>query len=226
MATQNIINTSLSGQSGSGSFAGTVSPIFTTPTLGVASATSINKVALTAPATAATLTIANGKTLTMSNTVTFTGTDSSSIAFGAGGTLAYNSGYTSWTPVVTFTTPGDLSVSYGAQVGAYNKIGSMYTIVFTLIFTPTFTTASGNLTITGLPVASNATTGNIAVGSCYTSGMTWPTLYTSLALQITEGSQFIGLIASKTAATATNFAATNFTTGVAVTIIGSIVYLI
>mgnify|MGYP001569726176 CR=1 FL=1 len=51
--------------------------------------TGFNKVAITAPATSATLTIAEGKTLTSSNTLTFTGTDSSSIDFGAGGTAAF-----------------------------------------------------------------------------------------------------------------------------------------
>lgn len=64
-----------------------ISPSFTTPTLGVASATSINKVALTAPATSATLTIADGKTLTASNTLTLTATDGSTLAIGTGGTL-------------------------------------------------------------------------------------------------------------------------------------------
>jgi len=59
----------------------------TTPVLGVATATSINKVALTAPATSATLTIADGKTLTSSNTVTLTATDGSTLAIGTGGTL-------------------------------------------------------------------------------------------------------------------------------------------
>lgn len=66
-----------------------VSPSFTTPSLGVATATSINKMAITAPATSSTLAVADGKTLTASNTLTFTGTDSSSVAFGAGGTVAY-----------------------------------------------------------------------------------------------------------------------------------------
>lgn len=37
-----------------------------------------------------TVTIADGKTVTISNTLTMAGTDSSSIAFGAGGTVAYN----------------------------------------------------------------------------------------------------------------------------------------
>lgn len=74
---------------GSGAISLTTSPTFVTPALGAASATSVNKVAITAPASAATLTIADGKTLTASNTLTLTGTDSSSVAFGAGGTVAY-----------------------------------------------------------------------------------------------------------------------------------------
>lgn len=45
------------------------SPVLVTPTLGIASATSINKVALTAPATGSTLTIADGKTLTDTSAV-------------------------------------------------------------------------------------------------------------------------------------------------------------
>jgi hypothetical protein len=47
----------------------------TTPVLGVASATSINKVAITAPATSATLTIADGATLTASANATVSGTN-------------------------------------------------------------------------------------------------------------------------------------------------------
>lgn len=60
------------------------SPTLVTPTLGVASATSINKVTITAPASSATLTIADGKTFTVSNTLTFTGTDTNSFAFPSG----------------------------------------------------------------------------------------------------------------------------------------------
>lgn len=76
---------------GSGSVVLSNSPSLVTPTLGVATATSINKVTITAPATGSTLTIADGKTLTASNTLTLTGTDGSSIAFGNGGTVAYAS---------------------------------------------------------------------------------------------------------------------------------------
>ena len=52
-----------------------ISPSFTTPTLGVATATSINKVAITAPATASTLTIVDGATLTASATASVEGTN-------------------------------------------------------------------------------------------------------------------------------------------------------
>ena len=44
-------------------------------------ASSINKVAITAPATASTLTIADGKTLTASNTLTLAGTDATTQTF-------------------------------------------------------------------------------------------------------------------------------------------------
>lgn len=57
------------------------SPSLTTPTLGVATATSINKMAITAPATGSTLAVADGKTLTASNTLTLAGTDSTTMTF-------------------------------------------------------------------------------------------------------------------------------------------------
>lgn len=87
------------------------SPTMTTPTLGVASATSVNKVAITAPATSATLTIADGKTLTASNTLTFTGTDASSVAFGAGGTVLYSGGALGTPSSGTLTNATGLPVS-------------------------------------------------------------------------------------------------------------------
>ena len=59
------------------------SPTLVTPTLGVATATSVNKVVITAPATSATLTLANGKTLTVNNTITFSGTDATTMTFPA-----------------------------------------------------------------------------------------------------------------------------------------------
>ena len=59
------------------------SPTLVTPALGVATATSINKVAITAPATSSTITVADGKTLTSSNTLTLAGTDGTTLTFQA-----------------------------------------------------------------------------------------------------------------------------------------------
>lgn len=63
--------TSIAAQTGTGSvFVVQNTPTLTTPVLGVATATSINKVAITAPATSATLTIADGKTLAINDNIT------------------------------------------------------------------------------------------------------------------------------------------------------------
>lgn len=71
-----------------------VSPSLTTPTLGVASATSINKVAITAPATSATLTLADGSTLATSGafSTTFTATGATSLTLPTSGNLMSSSG--------------------------------------------------------------------------------------------------------------------------------------
>lgn len=74
---------------GSGSIVLATSPTLITPTLGVATATSINKVSITAPATSSTLAIADGKTLTVSNSLTIAGTDSTVMTFpSTSGTVA------------------------------------------------------------------------------------------------------------------------------------------
>jgi hypothetical protein len=57
-----------------------------------------------------------------------------------------------WTPVLTFDTPGNLSVTYSAQNGAYTKIGQLvcYAVdITTSAFT--HTTAAGGMRITGIP---------------------------------------------------------------------------
>lgn len=95
------------GVNGTGQISATTGVAFVTPTLGVASATSINKVTITAPATGSTITIADGKTLTANNSITIagvdaktltvnnnltlSGTDGSTLAVGPGGTLTGSS---------------------------------------------------------------------------------------------------------------------------------------
>lgn len=77
----------ISDETGSGALVFANTPTLVTPVLGVATATSIN--GLTITASTGTITITNAKVISFSNTLTFTGTDTSSIAFGTGGTVAY-----------------------------------------------------------------------------------------------------------------------------------------
>jgi hypothetical protein len=93
------------------------SPTLTTPILGVASATSINKVAITAPATSATLTIANNKTLTANNSLTIAGTDATTMTFPAtSATIARTDAANNFTGNQTFG--GDLIVTNGKITSA------------------------------------------------------------------------------------------------------------
>lgn len=81
LATSAGLAAMISDETGSGSLVFATSPTLVTPVLGVASATSINKVAITAPASSATLTVADGKTLTASNSLTLAGTDATTMTF-------------------------------------------------------------------------------------------------------------------------------------------------
>ncbi len=65
----------ISDETGSGPLVFGTSPSLTTPTIGVATATSVNKVTITAPATSAVLTIANGATLSAPSSATVSGTN-------------------------------------------------------------------------------------------------------------------------------------------------------
>lgn len=121
--------------SGSGAPCRVNTPTLITPVLGVATATSINKVVFTAPATSCTLTIADGKTLTVNFTATFAGTDGTTMTFPpASASVGYldvpqNSQSTAYTAVLadagkhllhpsadttarTFTIPANASVAY------------------------------------------------------------------------------------------------------------------
>lgn len=56
-----------------------------------------------------------------------------------------------WTPEATFTTPGDVSMVYGTRSGRYIKIGKLVFLKGVITITPTYTTAAGELRVTGFP---------------------------------------------------------------------------
>lgn len=84
------------------------SPTLTTPALGVATATSVNKVAITAPATSATLTLADGSTLATSGafSTTLTATAATSVTLPTSGTLISSASYTAKGNVLVGTGSG------------------------------------------------------------------------------------------------------------------------
>lgn len=123
-----------------------------------------NGLTLTAATTG--FTIAGGttsKTLTMSNTLTFSGTDTSSVAFGTGGTVAYTGGKLSQ---FAATTSAELAGVLSDETG-YNAGG---VVVFSKNPTIEDLTVSGNLTVNGTTTTINSTTisvddKNIELGS-------------------------------------------------------------
>ena len=65
----------LTDETGTGAVVFASSPTLVTPALGAATCTTLNKLTITAPATSATLTVADGKTLQANSSIAFTGTD-------------------------------------------------------------------------------------------------------------------------------------------------------
>lgn len=158
----------LPGSTGTGSTVVlSTSPTLVTPILGVATATSINKVSITAPATSATITIADTKTLTVSNSLTFTGTDGSSVNFGAGGTVLYAN--------QTITLSGDVTGSGTtaitttvAKIAGTTVSGTTGTTNVVFSASPTIVTP----TIATLPATTTINTGSTAALVFQTNGVT------------------------------------------------------
>jgi hypothetical protein len=155
-ASWNYEYTGFAGVTGTGNAVLATSPTLVTPTLGVATATSIN--GLTISTTTGTLTIANGKTLTASNTLTFTGTDSSSVAFGTGGTVVYTSNNLS---VFAATTSAQLAGVISDETGSGALVfGTSPTLTTpTIVTSATFNgSTSGTTVVQATGVASGTLT--------------------------------------------------------------------
>lgn len=131
----------ISDETGSGLLVFSTSPSLTTPSLGVATATSVNGMGLSCSATTCSEQITSGKSVVFSNTLSFSGTDSSSIAFGTGGTVAYTANKLS---VFAATSSSELAGVISDETGSGLLVfGTSPTLV-----TPTFLKVA-NLTSNG-----------------------------------------------------------------------------
>lgn len=110
-----------------------------------------------------------------------------------------------WTPVLTFATPGNLAVAYSTQTGTYVRFGSQVTASFNIGTSAfTHTTASGVLEVTGLPFAFSATAAES--GACYWTGVT-KAGYTDVVARGVGSATKLRLIASGSAVAISNVAA-------------------
>ena len=149
-----------------------------------------------------------------------------SINFG-GSSLSNYVSSTAFTPVITFATPGDLSVVYSTQLGQYVRIGNLVTVSIQLAFTPTYTTASGTFIIASLPFTANNNVTYPGQGAGWISGpLTWPSSGTNLSFAVGANTSQIIIIASVPAGGPGVFSSTQITTGLATTISCTVTYLL
>lgn len=163
--------------SGTGNVAMTTSPAFTTPSLGVATATSINGLTLTA--TTGVFTLTNAKTLSVSNTLTFAGTDGSTLNIGTGGTLG----------TAAFTAASAYEVPLTFSTGLTRTTNTVTVNVSQNISTLSNLTSNGIVTTSGGTgtLSVTATTGSGSVVLATSPTLVTPALGTPTAVVLTSG---------------------------------------
>lgn len=117
-------------------------------------------------------------------------------------------------PTVSCATPGDLSVFYTSQIGAYTRVGQMVLFRIGLAFTPTFTLASGEIRIAGLPYAafSDNDGGWLTDNN---AALSYPAGTLDARAVSVSGQSYLRLTGLRTAATPTLFTMANLTTALA-----------
>lgn len=128
-----------------------------------------------------------------------------------------------WTPVLTAATVGDLSVGYAAQAGRYIKIGKMVTVWFDVQLNSfTYTTAAGNMRISGLPFTSQNSSmfyyGTCSFGNINKAG------YTQVTPRLSSNATQMNFVVSAMGSAVSTLAITDATSGSAVFIQGCITY--
>ncbi|HEY6028804.1 MAG TPA: hypothetical protein VIV09_18085 [Pseudolabrys sp.] len=129
-----------------------------------------------------------------------------------------------WTPVLTFSTPGDLSITYSVQYGSYTKVGRIVVVEFAIVTSAfTFTTASGICGISGLPFAASSDSGYQAIGTLVWGGITKAS-YTSVQPAILAASSAMNLDALGSGQTPAIVAAADMPTGGTIRLRGTVTY--
>ena len=140
-------------RTGSGNFVFDTSPTLATPTIGVATATSVNKVAITAPASSATLTLADGSTLATSGaySTTLTTTGTTSVTLPTSGTLATvptGTGKSLPTKYITNVTFSGTTANVDHNLGTKDVIVQVYDSSDNQVFFDVTTSTTSRVVVT------------------------------------------------------------------------------
>ena len=130
------LRSAVTDETGTGALVFANTPTLVTPVLGVATATSVNKMAITAPATGSTLAVADGKTFTVNHSLTLSGTDTTTMAFPAtSATIARTDAAQTFTGNQTFN---------GAIIGAVQALSGPGAVNVTQLTTAFTSTGTGD----------------------------------------------------------------------------------
>ena len=129
-----------------------------------------------------------------------------------------------WTPTFSFSTNGNLAVTYATQVGSYTKIGNTVRLAFNIVTSAfTHTTASGNAQIATLPFSGVNVTGLRQYGSIQLNGVTKAN-YTQASPYVEVNDSTIRIQAWGSGQAVSNIVAADMPTGTTVWLRGIIVY--
>lgn len=128
------------------------------------------------------------------------------------------------TLAITFATPGNLAVTYSSNTYNYYRIGNMVHFDINIVTSSfTFTTASGNLMITGFPFTISNT--NAPYGALVWGGIT-KTGYTNMVLGGGSNTTTVNVFASGSGQAAANVTAADTPTAGTVLLRGSLTFRI
>lgn len=129
----------------------------------------------------------------------------------------------SWTPVLTFATPGDLAVTYSVQAGRYEKRGKRVTLWFSVVTSAfTHTTAASGVQITGLPYTASSAGFN-RISTLQWQGITKAS-YTQFCAVLSSGGSHLIVTGSGSGVSSSAVTATDMPTSGTVALNGTIEY--
>lgn len=119
-----------------------------------------------------------------------------------------------FTPTLTFATPGDLSVTYASQTGWYVRLPTARVLFgIKIAFTATKTTASGAMRVDGLPSIGN---GSWVVGQIENDAViTYPAGRTAVMGQVISSQTYLQFLSVGSAVNQSYIQSSNVTSGVA-----------